>query len=138
MGGQRLGEMEVWALEAHRAAYTLQEMLTIKSDDVIGRAKTFEAIVKGTDIPQSSIPESFKVLSKELQSLALSVTPFGVVATPQKAVSEEELKKEEKIEEAAKELAAASGEEITGEGLKSGGEGLIEPVIKEKGEENGQ
>ncbi len=79
MGGQRVGEMEVWALEAHRAAYTLQEMLTIKSDDVVGRAKAFEAIVKGTDIPQSTVPESFKVLVKELQSLALSVTPTGVV-----------------------------------------------------------
>lgn len=82
MGGQRLGEMEVWALEAHRAAYTLQEMLTIKSDDVVGRAKAFEAIVKGTDIPQSTVPESFKVLVKELQSLGLSVTPTGVVTAP--------------------------------------------------------
>ena len=71
MGGQRLGEMEVWALEAHRAATTLQEMLTIKSDDVIGRAKAFEAIVKGTEIPEATVPESFKVLVKELQSLRL-------------------------------------------------------------------
>jgi DNA-directed RNA polymerase subunit beta len=82
MGGQRLGEMEVWALEAHRAAYTLQEMLTIKSDDVVGRAKAFEAIVKGIDIPQSTVPESFKVLVKELQSLGLAVTPTGVVTAP--------------------------------------------------------
>jgi DNA-directed RNA polymerase subunit beta len=67
MGGQRLGEMEVWALEAHRARYTLQEMLTIKSDDVVGRAKAFEAIVKGTDIPTPKVPESFKVLIKELK-----------------------------------------------------------------------
>lgn len=79
MGGQRLGEMEVWALEAHKAAYTLQEMLTIKSDDVIGRAWAFEAIVKGTDTPTPTIPESFKVLVKELQSLILSIVPVGVV-----------------------------------------------------------
>lgn len=79
MGGQRLGEMEVWALEAHKAAHTLQEMLTIKSDDVIGRAKAFEAIVKGTDIPEPNIPESFNVLTKELNSLALDVVPTGVV-----------------------------------------------------------
>lgn len=79
MGGQRLGEMEVWALEAHRAAYTLQEMLTIKSDDVVGRAKAFEAIVKGIDIPASNVPESFKVLVKELQALLLNVLPTGVV-----------------------------------------------------------
>ncbi len=77
MGGQRLGEMEVWALEAHKAAHTLQEMLTIKSDDVVGRAKAFEAIVKGTDIPTSSVPESFNVLVKELQSLGLQVIPIG-------------------------------------------------------------
>ena len=73
MGGQRLGEMEVWALEAHRAAYTLQEMLTIKSDDVVGRAKTFEAIVKGLDAPAPKIPESFRVLVKELNSLGLDI-----------------------------------------------------------------
>ena len=78
MGGQRLGEMEVWALEGHKAAHTLQEMLTIKSDDVIGRAKAFEAIVKGTDIPTSSVPESFNVLVKELQSLGLQVIPVGI------------------------------------------------------------
>ncbi|OGG20551.1 DNA-directed RNA polymerase subunit beta [Candidatus Gottesmanbacteria bacterium RIFCSPHIGHO2_02_FULL_40_13] len=85
MGGQRLGEMEVWALEAHRAAYTLQEMLTIKSDDVVGRARAFEAIVKGNDIPASTIPESFKVLVKELQALGLKVNPIGVVtALPKK------------------------------------------------------
>lgn len=86
MGGQRLGEMEVWALEAHRAAHTLQEMLTIKSDDVVGRAKAFEAIVKGTDIPASTIPESFKVLVKELQALGLNVVPTGVVIPVKKSV----------------------------------------------------
>ena len=72
-GGQRFGEMEVWALEAYGAAYTLQEILTVKSDDVIGRVKTYEAIIKGTNIPEPGIPESFKVLLKELQSLGLDV-----------------------------------------------------------------
>jgi len=72
-GGQRFGEMEVWALEAYGAAYTLQEILTVKSDDVIGRVKTYEAIVKGENIPEPGIPESFKVLIKEMQSLALDV-----------------------------------------------------------------
>ena len=72
-GGQRFGEMEVWALEAYGAAYTLQEILTVKSDDVIGRVKTYEAIVQGQNIPEPGIPESFKVLLKELQSLALDV-----------------------------------------------------------------
>ena len=72
-GGQRFGEMEVWALEAYGAAYTLQEILTVKSDDVVGRVKTYEAIVKGENIPQPGVPESFKVLIKELQSLLLDV-----------------------------------------------------------------
>ncbi len=72
-GGQRFGEMEVWALEAYGAAYTLQEILTVKSDDVVGRVKTYEAIVKGENIPKPGVPESFKVLIKELQSLALDV-----------------------------------------------------------------
>ena len=76
-GGQRFGEMEVWALEAFGAAYTLQEMLTIKSDDTVGRVKAYEAIVKGENIAEPSIPESFKVLLKEMQSLALDV---GVVS----------------------------------------------------------
>ncbi len=72
-GGQRFGEMEVWALEAYGAAYTLQEILTVKSDDVVGRVKTYEAIIKGQNVPRPGIPESFKVLIKELQSLALDV-----------------------------------------------------------------
>jgi DNA-directed RNA polymerase subunit beta len=72
-GGQRFGEMEVWALEAYGAAYTLQEMLTIKSDDTVGRVKAYESIVKGENIAEPSIPESFKVLLKEMQSLALDV-----------------------------------------------------------------
>jgi RNA polymerase rpb2, domain 6 len=73
-GGQRFGEMEVWALEAYGAAYTLQEILTVKSDDVVGRVKTYESIIKGDNIPDSGIPESFKVLLKELQSLGLDVS----------------------------------------------------------------
>jgi DNA-directed RNA polymerase subunit beta len=72
-GGQRFGEMEVWALEAYGAAYTLQEILTVKSDDMVGRVKTYESIFKGEDIPQAGIPESFRVLIKEMQSLALDV-----------------------------------------------------------------
>ena len=91
MGGQRLGEMEVWALEAHRAAHTLQEMLTIKSDDVVGRAKAFEAIVKSMDIPEATIPESFKVLVKELNALSLNIIPGGSVADDSKDDSEEDL-----------------------------------------------
>ncbi|MDD2553823.1 MAG: DNA-directed RNA polymerase subunit beta [Desulfotomaculaceae bacterium] len=98
-GGQRFGEMEVWALEAYGAAYTLQEILTVKSDDVVGRVKTYEAIVKGENVPEPGVPESFKVLIKELQSLGLDV----------KALSEDdqevEIKEaEEDITETAKEL----------------------------------
>src|SRR3989339_1362246 len=102
MGGQRLGEMEVWALDAHRARYTLQEMLTIKSDDIVGRAKAFEAIVKGVDIPTPKVPESFKVLIKELQALALNVIPIGALVTLETKAQD---LKEQKIEETAKELA---------------------------------
>ena len=76
-GGQRFGEMEVWALEAYGAAYTLQEILTVKSDDVVGRVKTYEAIVKGENIPEPGIPESFKVLVKELQSLGLDIKLYS-------------------------------------------------------------
>src|SRR5438132_10911266 len=75
-GGQRLGEMEVWALEAYGAAYTLQEMLTYKSDDVTGRHKAYEAIVRQEDVPEPGVPESFNVLIKELQSLGLQVDLF--------------------------------------------------------------
>ena len=76
-GGQRFGEMEVWALEAYGAAYTLQEILTVKSDDVVGRVKTYEAIVKGENIPEPGIPEAFKVLVKELQSLGLDIKLYN-------------------------------------------------------------
>src|SRR5699024_8244725 len=72
-GGQRFGEMEVWALEAYGASHTLQEMLTVKSDDISGRVKTYEAIVKGENVPEPGIPESFKVLIKELQSICLDI-----------------------------------------------------------------
>jgi DNA-directed RNA polymerase subunit beta len=109
MGGQRLGEMEVWALEAHRAAHILQEMLTIKSDDVVGRAKAFEAIVKGTDIPQSTIPESFKVLVKELQALGLNVAPTGVVIA--KPLTMAQTANDDTVKKEAEEIAKASGEE---------------------------
>ncbi len=107
--------MEVWALEAHRAASILQEMLTIKSDDVVGRARAFEAIVKGTDIPASTIPESFKVLVKELQALGLLVAPTGTVIVGKRAVSEIEEGQEEKIEKQAHDLAKAAGVEIIDE-----------------------
>jgi len=94
MEGQRLGEMEVWALEAHRAAHVLQEMLTIKSDDVMGRAKAFEAIVKGLDIPAPTVPEGFRVLMRELNSLGLDVVPHeaeeeAIVEEPEKLTPEE-------------------------------------------------
>jgi len=108
MGGQRLGEMEVWALDAHRARYTLQEMLTIKSDDVVGRAKAFEAIVKGVDIPTPRVPESFKVLIKELASLGLNVTPIGATIVPEvqalSITNPAEKKIEEKVEKDALEM----------------------------------
>ncbi|GAA1470870.1 DNA-directed RNA polymerase subunit beta [Corynebacterium felinum] len=81
-GGQRFGEMEVWAMQAYGAAYTLQELLTIKSDDVVGRVKVYEAIVKGENIPDPGIPESFKVLLKELQSLCLNVEVLSADGTP--------------------------------------------------------
>jgi len=78
MGGQRLGEMEVWALEAHRAAHTLQEMLTLKSDDIEGRTRAFQSIIKGLKIPEPDIPESFKVLVKELAGLSIDISPVGL------------------------------------------------------------
>ncbi|HEY4695157.1 MAG TPA: DNA-directed RNA polymerase subunit beta [Candidatus Nanoarchaeia archaeon] len=138
MGGQRLGEMEVWALEAYGAAHMLQEMLTIKSDDVIGRAKAFEAIVKGTDIPEATVPESFKVLVKELNGLGLKVELLGAKVEETKEETPEELKQEQKIEEEAKELAEAAGEEmITTAGEIEGEENpekideIVEPTPQE-------
>lgn len=98
-GGQRFGEMEVWALEAYGAAYTLQEILTVKSDDVVGRVKTYEAIVKGENIPEPGIPESFKVLIKELQSLALDIR---ILSDDDKEIEIREI--DEDVTETAKEL----------------------------------
>lgn len=123
MGGQRLGEMEVWALEAHRASYTLQEMLTIKSDDVLGRAKAFEAIVKGMDIPEATIPESFKVLVRELNSLGLLIEPKGV------SFAKEDIEDEKE----GQELAKAAGAEMvaTEELLKDEGSMEVMDVANE-------
>lgn len=90
-GGQRFGEMEVWALEAYGAAYTLQEMLTVKSDDVVGRVKTYESIVKGENVPEPGVPEGFKVLIKELQSLGLDIRLYSE--------NNEELELKENIDE---------------------------------------
>jgi len=115
-GGQRFGEMEVWALEAYGAAYTLQELLTVKSDDIVGRVKTYEAIVKGENIPEPGIPESFKVLMKELQSIGLDVE-----------VRSEDGKKilirdsDEDVHETAKELD-----------LPIGGESRYQPIPRER------
>lgn len=109
-GGQRFGEMEVWALEAYGAAYTLQEILTVKSDDVVGRVKTYEAIVKGENIPEPGVPESFRVLIKELQSLALDVR---VLSENEQEIEIRE--EEEDISEMAKEL----GIDIQGRGVST-------------------
>lgn len=100
MGGQRLGEMEVWALEAHRASHTLQEMLTIKSDDIVGRAQAFGAIVKGEPIPEAKVPESFKVLIRELNSLGLAVNIEGVAAPVEEPLEGEEISEKEAKENA--------------------------------------
>ena len=112
-GGQRFGEMEVWALEAYGASYTLQEMLTVKSDDVVGRVKTYEAIVKGENVPEPGVPESFKVLVKELQSLGLDVRLYSE--------DNQELELKENIEEGieydpSQERKFLSEEEIIAEG----------------------
>jgi DNA-directed RNA polymerase subunit beta len=147
MGGQRLGEMEVWALESHRARYTLQEMLTIKSDDVVGRAKAFEAIVKGTDIPTPKVPESFKVLIKELNALGLNVVPVGATVSdkpidaPLETVEEiKEAVQEEKVEEEAKEMQEElGGEEVTeetpGVEVAEAGESLQEEAVEQINEQ---
>jgi DNA-directed RNA polymerase subunit beta len=95
-GGQRFGEMEVWALEAYGAAYTLQEILTVKSDDVVGRVKTYEAIVKGENVPEPGVPESFKVLIKELQSLGLDVK---ILSGDEKEIEMKELEDEDDIQQ---------------------------------------
>lgn len=106
-GGQRFGEMEVWALEAYGAAYTLQELLTVKSDDVVGRVKTYEAIVKGENVPEPGVPESFKVLIKELQSIGLDVKVLTEDA--QEIMIRES---DEDINETAKELELNIGDDM--------------------------
>jgi len=153
-GGQRFGEMEVWALEAFGAAYTLQEMLTIKSDDTVGRVKAYEAIVKGENIAEPSIPESFKVLLKEMQSLALDVNvvseegqraemrdedddllraaeELGIdlsgVRAPAPAGADEELEDEDAS-------AAESESESDGDGSEASEDG--EPAIQDGGDED--
>ncbi len=117
MGGQRLGEMEVWALEAYGAAHILQEMLTIKSDDVVGRAKAFEAIVKGIEIPQALIPESFKVLVKELQALGLQVETLGakIVTAPEVEEKPEVVAEVAQLEEALEMKPTATESELEAE-----------------------
>ncbi len=140
MGGQRLGEMEVWALEAYGAAHTLQEMLTIKSDDVVGRAKAIEAIIKGTEIPQATIPESFKVLVKELNGLNLDIEMQGAQIEEIKE-TDETLKAEAKDKAKGAEFAEELGaKETENEGLGAGAEieavtpdevVAIEPVLAE-------
>ncbi len=127
MGGQRLGEMEVWALEAHRAQHILQEMLTYKSDDVIGRTKAFEAIVKGTDIPTPRVPESFKVLVKELQALNLNIIPLEAavaVDEPTDPALKEETPAQAMAEEKVREEAEEMEKELGGENTADSGEGL--------------
>ncbi|MEO8065496.1 MAG: DNA-directed RNA polymerase subunit beta [Candidatus Doudnabacteria bacterium] len=106
-GGQRFGEMEVWALEGYGAAHTLQEMLTIKSDDVVGRAKTYESIVKGEPIKKPNVPESFRVLVKELQSLCLNVELIGEKLALDDAAELREMTTTDRVEEKVKELEFA-------------------------------
>jgi DNA-directed RNA polymerase subunit beta len=108
-GGQRFGEMEVWALEAYGAAHNLQEILTIKSDDVTGRAKTYEAIVKNEDILQPGVPESFKVLVKELQSLGLAIE---VINEEEKATLAEEAREVPKLETALEVVENSNQREV--------------------------
>ena len=128
-GGQRFGEMEVWALEAYGAAYTLQEMLTVKSDDVVGRVKTYEAIVKGENIPEPGVPESFKVLVKELQSLGLDVRLYSE--------DNQELELKENIEEGIEydpnqDKHTLAEEEVIADGDLDGyGEEIDEDVLLE-------
>jgi DNA-directed RNA polymerase subunit beta len=125
-GGQRFGEMEVWALEAYGAAYTLQEILTVKSDDIVGRVKTYEAIVKGHNVPKPGVPESFRVLIKELQSLGLDVRVLD------KNMKEIELKDDDEDDSFAKvenEDSYASEEEFVASGYGIEDEnGMVEPA----------
>lgn len=113
-GGQRFGEMEVWALEAYGAAYTLQEILTVKSDDVVGRVKTYESIVKGENVPEPGVPESFKVLIKELQSLGMDVK---ILSGDEKEIEMRDLEDEDEVQQAesltiAPEMQEAESEKV--------------------------
>ncbi|MEL1135387.1 DNA-directed RNA polymerase subunit beta [Desulfitobacterium sp. THU1] len=128
-GGQRFGEMEVWALEAYGAAYTLQEILTVKSDDVVGRVKTYEAIVKGENIPEPGVPESFKVLIKELQSLCLDVR---VLSEDDEEIEIREI--EEDVTETAKELGIDLHEDLPAPAAHSAREGEEEEYSEEEDE----
>ena len=122
-GGQRFGEMEVWALEAYGAAYTLQEILTVKSDDVVGRVKTYEAIIKGENISDPGIPESFKVLLKELQALALDVTVLdenGNEVPMTESVEEDNAEDIKPLIDGDANFAFGSGESFESAGFKEG------------------
>ncbi len=129
-GGQRFGEMEVWALEAYGAAYTLQEILTVKSDDVTGRVRTYEAIVKGHNIPQPGVPESFKVLIKELQSLCLDVNVLDENGNPIELRDDEEDEYAHGFHDVENERYSSSDDEF-----ESAGYG-IEDVDMEEGDED--
>ena len=138
-GGQRFGEMEVWALEAYGAAYTLQELLTVKSDDVVGRVKTYEAIIKGENVPEPGVPESFKVLIKEMQALCLDVK---ILADDIHEVQIQE--SEDDISEAARELDLDIGGTLPVEGRALRGlgargvetNGSVEALLEEETEES--
>ena len=135
-GGQRFGEMEVWALEAYGAAYTLQEILTVKSDDTVGRVKAYEAIVKGENIPEPGVPESFKVLVKELQALGLDIKLYSD--------TNEELELKEHIEDGIDYEETTSGKALTEddvlihEDLEDGYSEEDEEMIDDEDEENDQ
>lgn len=137
MGGQRLGEMEVWALESHRAAHTLQEMLTTKSDDIAGRARAFEAIIKGTDIPTPRIPESFKVLIRELQSLSMNIMPVGGEEKSEAELEGDDFSKEaEEVQKEVIELEEALGAEA--EPVDSDGTHTAMQELQEQFQETGE
>ena len=124
-GGQRFGEMEVWALEAYGAAYTLQELLTVKSDDVVGRVKAYEKIVKGENIPEPGVPESFKVLLKELQSIGLDVK---ILNEDQEEVVMKELEDEDEVVETGIE------EVMEGSAVETDEVTVVEPEVEEEEE----
>ena len=130
-GGQRFGEMEVWALEAYGAAYTLQEMLTVKSDDVVGRVKAYEKIVKGENIPEPGVPESFKVLLKELQAIGLNVQ---ILNEDSEEVVIKELDDEDELEvDAGKndEMRHIMEGEATGEAVDRPAEDVVTEDVEE-------